>query len=739
MKNKNLLLLSFALLCSFGLSAADLISTLKERMIEMDLNPFYQTEQLHQQATDISNKGNTNDLTLRELYGKTFQKEEEIEKMINTMLPDGTWPDIDYKDNKKGNWSAAQHGEKLLYMCKAYRKKGSAFYQQKELSAKIHNGINAWARLKPVCTNWWFNQIGVPRVLGLVYLYMENELTPEQLTGAIEVMGKAGFRQTGQNKVWQAGNVLIRALLQNDEKLAVRARDSIASEVFITTEEGIQPDYSFHQHGPQPQFGNYGLAYISSMAYYANLFENTDISFNPKQIEILRNYAVNGIMLTTWKGYMDHNACGRQLFKSAQRGKTMGLCVAIDQLKKADPEYKSVYQDFITRNVFPGSLPEHAEIKHFYRSDYSVFRSRDHFICVRACSPRVIGTEFTNNENKKGHFIADGSTLFMRRGDEYRNIIPFWDWNRLPGVTAPLLDVIKPQPKDNYKNKNAFVGGLQSQSGGISVFHLNRNNIVARKAWFYLENSLVCLGAGIQTKTDKEIVTGINQSLQNGAALVAASNGRNCQTADTTATIADVNYVWHDSIGYIFPKPTGVMLSVKEQSGDWNDITDSAPKEMRSGKVFKLWLNHGKNAALTDNYNYTVVPGVSKSDLNVLLKKPTVLTLANDTNMQAVCNRAGTIHQIVFWKAGSLKTKTAKITSENGGLMMIEQREKGSIRITLADPTQKLKSFTFAISGKYNVSQAVSRIENKQTVVTVELPRNASAGQTVSVELKEIR
>ena len=43
----------------------------------------------------------------------------------------------------------------------------------------------------------------------------------------------------------------------NDEKLATQARDTIASEIYTTTKEGIQPDYSFHQHVPQQQFGNY--------------------------------------------------------------------------------------------------------------------------------------------------------------------------------------------------------------------------------------------------------------------------------------------------------------------------------------------------------------------------------------------------------------------------------------------------------------------------------------------------
>ena len=72
-------------------------------------------------------------------------------------------------------------------------------------------------------------------------------------------MMNSSFGMTGQNKVWLAGNVLIRALLQNDWQLAKEARKVIASEITLGQKEGINADWSFHQHGPQQQFGNYGL------------------------------------------------------------------------------------------------------------------------------------------------------------------------------------------------------------------------------------------------------------------------------------------------------------------------------------------------------------------------------------------------------------------------------------------------------------------------------------------------
>ena len=85
-------------------------------------------------------------------------------------------------------------------------------------------------------------------------------MTEKEKQEAIRVMEQSQFGMTGQNKVWLAGNVLIRGLLLNDAELIKEARENICSEIVLGQKEGIQPDWSFHQHGPQQQFGNYGLS-----------------------------------------------------------------------------------------------------------------------------------------------------------------------------------------------------------------------------------------------------------------------------------------------------------------------------------------------------------------------------------------------------------------------------------------------------------------------------------------------
>lgn len=100
-------------------------------------------------------------------------------------------------------------------------------------------------------------------------------------------MKDSRFGMTGQNKVWLAGNVMMRALLENDVALVQQARDTIVSEIRAGQKEGIKDDWSFHQHGPQQQFGNYGLAYISSMSLFSGLFTGTSMAFSDEQLDMI--------------------------------------------------------------------------------------------------------------------------------------------------------------------------------------------------------------------------------------------------------------------------------------------------------------------------------------------------------------------------------------------------------------------------------------------------------------------
>ena len=719
-------------------STEQLVSILKKHLVENSLNPFLRTEEMQRLATIISNKGNTTDLSLRELYLNTYQQDEEIDRIIKLQKSDGSFSDIKYNDQALSNWDPLNHVSRLLYLGRVYVQPESKYYHKKDISKILHNGLQAWFKLKPVCRNWWYNEIGVPKTFGLVAILLEDELSENEKSDAVRVMNNSGFRMTGQNKVWLAGNVLLKALLLSDESLVKQARDTIASEIYQTTNEGVQPDFSFHQHGPQQQFGNYGLAYINSLSYYANVFGGTSLSFSDSQLSILRNFALDGENWVSWRGRMDVSACNRQLFKQAQSGKVLSLCVALNQLRQADSINRKKYEDVILRNLKSGLQPEMTGAKHFWRSDLSVFRSADSYISVRSCSPRVKGTEFTNNENKKGHFISDGCTIFMRRGDEYNDIFPVWDWNRIPGVTAPLVDTVKYNPKDDYRNKNPFVGGLTNGNSGISTFHLNRNGVNAKKSWFYLNGVLVCLGADIHSKSAKDIVTTVNQCLQHESVTAQTADFKSIEFTDSAITSTNLKSVWHDSIGYYFPTNINLSLSAQTQTGDWHQIADPySTNEIRKA-VFKLWINHGISAKTYKSYQYMVLPSVSNARLNDFIFNPTLEIISNNSSVQAVKRTDNTEFQFVFYKQSHLKTFGEKnyIRSITPGLVQLEKIGENLI-VTVADPTQQQKEFCFTLTGKFSGQFAKYNSFTNETTLRIPLPQGGEAGKCVTVEVKK--
>ena len=66
----------------------------------------------------------------------------------------------------------------------------------------------------------------------------------------------------------------------------------------MTDEEGIQEDYSFHQHGPQMQFGNYGLTFVDVMSFWCSVLYGTDYAFSDQQNGLVMQLISEGMNWT---------------------------------------------------------------------------------------------------------------------------------------------------------------------------------------------------------------------------------------------------------------------------------------------------------------------------------------------------------------------------------------------------------------------------------------------------------
>lgn len=635
------------------------------------------------------------DQSMAELLQMRRINYRRAEKLVNSVQPDGSWPDINYQDSKPSGWEPARHLDRLFLLTRVYLEGDSPLRKSEALSEVLHRAMGFWFKKDLVCRNWWFNQIGGPKTMGPVFIMLEDELTEEERTAAVAMMSRAKFGLTGQNKVWLAGNVFFRAVLTRDEALARQARDVILSELVMRSgQEGVQADYSYHQHGPQQQFGNYGLAYINSMSYWGLMFSGTDLALNGQQVGLLRSLLLEGYDWIVWRGQFDLNGLGRQLFKKAQKGKALSVAKVMRSMCLIDPGHQLQYFAFIDRNWGAQSGNGLLGSRHYWRSDLTVHRNAGWQASIKMSSRRVIGVEAGNNENLKGYYLGDGATYIQRTGQEYAEIFPIWDWRAVPGVTCYQSD--EPLPVlgwKGYRNGSDFSGGVSSGLLNVTSTHVDRDGLSARKSWFFIDNVLICLGAGICSSNHLEVATSVNQCHLKGD--VIYSDGVVQQLVPGGSFTADaIRWVHHDGVGYRFLKQGTVALSSLLQEGDWHDIAGFYASVEEKGAVFKLSLHHGP-VPQNGTYAYAVQPGCSVQDLDVPLA---VHVVVNSSACQAVASQ-GALLVAVHQPSTLSVSPFGRVGFESPGLYVFE-KSSDAWTVSCADPTQLLTGMSLVLNGE---------------------------------------
>src|SRR5690606_16844154 len=111
------------------------------------------------------------------------------------------------------------------------------------------------------------------------------------------------------------------------------------------------------------------------------------------------------------------------------------------------------------------------------------------------------------------------------------------------------------------------------------------------------------------------VVTTLNQSLLNGNVVLSSGN-KNTVLENGEKQYNNVDWIFHDGIGYVFPNPTLVELKNGTEKGSWWRISKqtSTPKEEVTMDVFKLWIDHGKRPS-DATYEYMVVPATTVDKL----------------------------------------------------------------------------------------------------------------------------
>ena len=691
----------------------------------------------------------------------------EVQRLMFTIKADGTWPGIDYSDISREGFEHRIHSANLVTLSTAYSNKDSKFNKDQEVLKTIELALQHWVDHDYICDNWWHNQIGTPDNMVEVMLLVGHELPPGLVERTQPIINRAtidaGGARPGGDRIKIAGIQAKNLLFLGDDQTFAGVIKVIETEIkyvdWIGTRygygfretvggfenrsaegRGIQYDNSFHHRtdGVNNTL-SYGLGYADAFVEWAAYVAGTSYAFSDEQLERLVDYFLDGICKTAVFGkYPDPGARNRSISREnslqAYSSKT-----AVKLLLSTDYRRNEIQEiaDIRSKNAQPTT--SHATF--YWHSEHFSFQRPDYFTSVRLYSTRNFNMEQPyNSEGLLNHHRGDGTNHISRTGDEYYDIAPVFDFQKIPGTTIIQKPSLPPANEIQKLGLTEFVGAVTDGKYGAVGFDFisPHDPLCARKSWFFFDREYVCLGAGISTREDLPVVTTLNQCLLRDDVIVAV-NGEQSEIPEGEKSYENVDWVFQDGIGYVFTRPSAINIKNNAATGSWytiNKQTDS-PKGEVTMDVFKLWLDHGQ-APSEAAYEYIVVPATTIEMLEAGHSKGHITILSNTDELQAVRHDQLEMVQMVFYQSGEVKlSDNITLSSDNPGIIMVKMKEGKIHQISVADPNRELGKMSFSLSTQINSADANFSAfwdeGKKASQVFIDLPQGQFAGKSVTV------
>ena len=595
-----------------------------------------------------------------------------------------------------------------------------------------------------ICDNWWWNEMGTPNWFVNIMLVMDSDLTENQKAYGAKIAYRANMQSTGfrpgGDQIVVAGMLGKQALLNRNDDTLHRVIEHMKSEVAVTTGRGLKPDMSFHHRTDNViSTLTYGSGFANSFSYWTVKTVGTKYALPEEQLKLLIDYYIDGISKSmAFAKYRDIGAMNRDMTRKG--AVSVGGTEVPENLVLSSSYRKEELNQIISVRKNESRL-NFTWNRYYWHSHYLTHQRPDWHSSVRMHSSRASNMEQPHNEEGiQMHHFGDGSNFIQRRGNEYFDIFPVWDWQKIPGTTI-MQKTQMPHFRDvAKKGRSDFSGGASDGKYSVLGFDFTsvHDSLKAKKAWFYFDNEYVCLGTAIITPGGLPVVTTLNQTLIKGN-VVAKVNKQQQTLQKGKHSLSGVSWILHDSIGYLFRNPSNLQLNNATATGSWRAINHHtwATDDPVNMDVFLAYLDHGnaKNAS----YEYIIVPNVSAASLETYSKKLPLMIISNTSELQAVRNIILGITQAVFYKAGKVAIGDGvTLTTDSPCIVMVTMNGKKISKISVADPTHKLSTLKFTVNTKLEGSGnnwSIAGSEKNESTITVQLPAEGYAGQTVVMHI----
>ncbi|WP_121356474.1 polysaccharide lyase family 8 super-sandwich domain-containing protein [Flavisolibacter nicotianae] len=539
--------------------------------------------------------------------------------------PAKQWTEVNYNDTSSASWQVMGHLGRVETLAYAWADPASAFYQNASLWAVLSQSLDHWLEKRYQNRNWWHNEIGVPRSMRNILVLTRDHLSSEQFHRAMEVFAQHKVKGTGANMIWSADLGMHFGLLNHDEDLVAKTSQLIAREIKVSTDEGIQPDYSFHQHEARLQTHSYGSSFLSEAVRIAWELRNSKWAFEQEKIRILTDFVLKGWQwmargIYVVPGTIDRSATRINALTYAD------LRSLLPYLRELDPQHKPQFDAIAGQQN--GTGPFLRGFRYYPYSDFAAYQQNDFSVFVKTISDRTLPSESIISENLKGRLLNNGDTYLVRNGTEYFNLLPVWDWNFLPGITNAGSDLTIV--------RNSFAGSVTDGRTGATamVYGLEGagKTLAAHKFWASDQNLTVCLVAGLtgQNITDS-IFTALDQCRWQGP--VMTNHRRFDGRQGGRFLLPDTRWIYHAQFAYIPLRPSTIKLELEKRTGTWSAINQSIVAPPVQDSVFLPLLYHSPSEPAT---GYVLASCTSADAVKSLVAHPTWKVLANTGHCQAV-------------------------------------------------------------------------------------------------------
>ncbi len=692
------------------------------------------------------------------------------------------WSDLAISTTRSD--SITPNYERLKTLAAAYAANGAALKGNTALRDDLVSALqwlntNHYNPNRRFYDNWFPWHLAVPLNLVDIFACLHDGLDPAvrvplyiAYTNAVDFYQStagATFANTGANRVWRARiDVGLGAALENTTRLS-GGRDKLSVVLpYVTSGDGFYLDGAFIQHNTHSYTGGYGLYLIAELSAVLEAVAGTPwIVTDPNLANVFR-WVDEAYAPVLFRGaIMDHTR-GREISRAGSTDHSAGhptLTALARVAQFAEPadaaRFRSLVKGHIQSDAFrnyvnSANLSAAGLVKSLLDdpvvpaapalSGCFVFSGMDRVVHHRGTwayalslsSKRISKYESINAENLRGWHLGDGAA-YLYTGDLGQYADQYWPTAnpyRLAGITVDTraranAGTSSPNTIDP-RTALAWVGGstVLGEFGSAGMDHeAAQSDLRAKKSWFFFDQEVVHLGAGIVTSNanSNRIETIVEHRLlgaagNTGPAVFTANGSTRAATAGTTESLASVNYAHlavqmqaaygNADIGYVFPAAPSLQVLRESRSGSYNDINQGpfTNSTFQTRSYLTLWFDHG--AQLTGagaDYVYVILPGATSARTAAYAQNPDIEILANTSLVQAVRDRPLKATGVNFWAAASI----ADIACDRAASLTLLERD-GQLHLGLSDPTQES-----TVPVTLELPYAAQSVVSKDPLVTV--------------------